>query len=219
MRTLANRELTIAARSASVPVAAFAVLTLSTAFVLLWAPGVPVLAPMNLYEQARLVTWVLVAVASPWAAVRSAAMDRDETLRLLAALAGVRPASAVLAKVLASFTVQGLIMLTAVPGLVLAQQSAAVALSNAFIDLAPLLGLALLIAALSTAATLFMVDRLRAWFLTGAGVTAVLVMAVASGSNLADIGVFCGITGIISAVWLCSTASRVVEYKLADRVR
>ena len=180
MRALAGRELILAARSGSIPLAAFVVLALSTAFVVAWAPGVPVLAPMNLYEQARRLTWLLLAAVLPWTVVRASPFDRGDAIVLMAALAGVRHTSAILVKVVASFAVQSLVILAAVPALVLAQQSAAVSLTGVFTDLLPVFGLALLIAALATASILVAANKLRAWFLVGGAVMTIVVMTIMS---------------------------------------
>lgn len=206
MRALAGRELTVAARSGSIPLAAFVVLALSTAFVLAWAPGVPVLAPRNLYEQARGLNWLLLAAVLPWTVVRSSPMDRGDAIVLMAALAGVRHTSAIVAKVVASTAVQCMVILAGVPALVLAQQSAAVSLTKVFIDLVAVFGLVLLIAPLATASMLVAADRLRAWFAVCGVVVAIVVMAVIFGANRANVGFFCAVAGVISVVCLCSMA-------------
>ena len=211
MGALAARELTMAARTGSIPLAAFVVLALSTAFVLAWAPGVPVLAPMNFYEQARGLNWWLLAAVLPWTAVRSSPMDRGEAIVLMAALAGVGHTSAIVAKVVASAAVQSTVILAAVPALVLAQQSAAVSLTNVLIDLLAAVGLALLIAPLATASMLVAVDRLRAWFgVCGVG-AAILLMAVIFGRDRANVGFLCAVAGAISVVCLCSIATSLMK--------
>jgi hypothetical protein len=212
MRALATRELIVAARTAAVPLAALTILGLLTAFVLAWSPGVPVLAPMNLYEQARVLHWMLLAAVLPWIAVRSSSMDRGDVLVMTAAFIGLRPASVVAAKVLAVFTVLLAVVLTGLPALVLAQQAAAASIASVFVDLLPLLGLALLIAASSTASILLTSDGLRAWLWASGIVTAILVAEVGLASEFSIAGVFCGAAGVAATACLCSTAGRFLTY-------
>ena len=209
MLALAAREFLVAAGTAAIPIASLAVAALLSAFVLAWAPGMPVLAPLNLYEQARALSWALLAVALPWTAVRSAPMDRADVIVLLAGLARVSSASAILAKVLASFAVQTMVVLGSVPALVLAQQSAAVPLPNLIDDLLAMCGLALLVAALSTASMLFAPDALRAWLRASLLVSAVLVAAVMWAPEATTVGLVCATGGMFATLWLWSApASR-----------
>jgi hypothetical protein len=212
MGALATRELIVAARTASVPLASLGMLALLTAFVLVWSPGVPALATMNLYEQARVLHWVLLAAALPWIAVRSSPMDRGEALVMVTAFIGLRPASVIAAKVLASFIVLVSVTLTGVPGLVMAQQAAAVPLATVFADLLPLAGFALLIAASSNAAILLASDGLRAWLWASGGAMAILVTAVAWIPELSMVGVWCALAGVLGTACMCSTAGRYLTY-------
>ena len=208
MRTLATRELIVATRTAAVPLAALLVLVFSTAFVLVWMPGVPMLAPANLYEQARAVHWILLAGVLPWAAVRCSPVDRSEALVLMAALVRARPGVAVTAKVLGSCAVLMTIVLTGLPALVLAQQAAAVPMSRVFADLLPVAGLTLLVAATATAAILFAADELRAWLWASAIVVGVLLAAARWTSGLAAAGWLCAAAAVVAIAVVWSSVGR-----------
>ena len=212
MRALAARELIVAARTAAVPLAALTILGVMTLFVLAWSPGVPVLAPMNLYEQARVLHWVLVAAVLPWIAVRSSSMDRGDVLVMTAAFIGLRPVSVVVVKVFAVFTVLVAVVLPGLPALVVAQQAAAVSTASVFVDLLPLLGVVCLIAAASTASIMVTSDGLRAWLWASGNVTAILAAAAGLAQELSIVGVFCGAAGVVGTACLCSAAGRVFTY-------
>ncbi len=212
MLALASRELIVAARTAAVPLTSLAILALLTAFVLVWSPGVPVVVTTDFYEQARVLHWVLLVAALPWIAVRCSPMDRGETLVMVTAFIGLRPASVITAKVVASFIVLVCVTLTGLPALVMAQQVAAVPLATVFSDFLPLLGLALLIAALANAAVLLALDGPRAWLWTSGTVTAMLVAAVGWISELSTVGVWCALVGVMGTACVCSTAGRFLTY-------
>jgi hypothetical protein len=210
MRALATRELIVATRTAAVPVAALTILTVSTAFVLAWAPGVPTLLPMNLYEQSRALHWTLLAAVLPWTAVRSAPNDRTDAVGLMAALAHIGPARALGGKIAGSLLVLGVVVLAGLPALVLAQQASAVPMASLAADLLPLFGLALLIAAASTAARLLAADEMRAWIWSSVLVLAVLLSAAAVAPDLFRAGALCALAGGAATAWLCSMAGRFV---------
>lgn len=212
MGALATRELIVAARTAAVPLASLGILALLTVFVLAWSPGVSVVATMNLYEQARVLHWVLLAAALPWVAVRCSPRERGQALVMVTAFIGLRPASVITAKVLASFIVLVSVTLTGLPGLVMAQQAAAAPLGSVLADLLPLLGLALLIAASSNAAVLLAADGLRAWLWAAGTVTAILVTAVGWTPELSRVGVLCALAGVLATASMCSTAGRSLTY-------
>jgi hypothetical protein len=211
MRTLATRELIVATRTAAVPLAALLVLMFSTALVLVWMPGVPMLTPANLYEQARAVHWILLAGVLPWAAVRCSPVDRNDAVVLMAALVRARPGAAVSAKVLGSCAVLMTIVLTGLPALVLAQQAAAVPLARVFADLLPVAGLALLVAATATAAILFAADELRAWLWTSSIVVGVLLLAARWTSGSTAIGWLCAAGAVVATAvgWSAVGRSRL----------
>jgi hypothetical protein len=163
MRALASRELTVAARTAALPLAALAILAASTAFVLTWA-----------------------------------------------ALVRIGPARAIAGKIAGSLLVQGVVILTGLPALVLAQQAGAVPMAGVAADLLPLFGLALLIAAASTAAILLAADEVRAWIWSSLLVFTVLLSAAAVAPDLARLGAVCALAGCGGTAFLCVVVGRRV---------
>jgi hypothetical protein len=180
--------------------------------VLVWWPGVSVLAPVNLYEQTRLLQWAVLAVALPWAAVRSAPPDHGDDFVLMTAFVGVPPASAVAGKILATFVVLVVVILTGLPAILIAQQAAAVSLATVARDLVPLAGLALLVAASSTASILIVRDSLRGWLATTSITAVVLLAAAASASGTAAIGALCALVGAIGSASVCSWSNGSLRY-------
>jgi len=211
MRALATRELIVATRTAALPLAALTVLAVSTAFVLAWAPGVPMLLPMNFYDQSRALHWTLLAVVLPWTAVRCAPRDRTDGVGLMAALVRIGTARAIAGKIAGSLLIQGVVVLTGLPALVLAQQASAVPMADLVADLLPLFGLVLLIAAVSTAAVLLAHDEVRAWIWSSLLVFAVLVSAASVKPDLSRVGAFCALAGSVATACLCSGVGRFVR--------
>jgi hypothetical protein len=157
-----HRELTVAARTAALPWLRWRSWQPSTAFVLTWAPGVPMAAPMNLYDQSRALHWALLAVR---AAMDGRAMrpGRSDRCRGLMARAGSdRACKSRRGKDYGFAPGPGRghphRPACARPG----TQAAAVPVAGVTADLLPLFGLARLIAAASTAAILLASDELRA---------------------------------------------------------
>jgi hypothetical protein len=212
MRAMAARELIVFARRAAIVLSACGIAALLMAFVLVWSPGVPVLVPMNLYEQTRVLHWVLLAAALPWTAVRSAPADRGDDFVLMAAFTGVRPADVVAGKIVGMFVMLVVVILTGLPALVIAQQAAAVPLPSVFGDLLPLFGLALLVAVSSTASILIVRDSLRAWLT--ATTVAIVVLFAASGwaSGTTGGGLLCALAGVVGAGWVCAWSNTSLRY-------
>jgi hypothetical protein len=212
MRAVMTRDLIVAARRAAAALTVCSVAALLIAFVLIWSPGVPVLAPLNLYEQTRLLHWWVLAAALPWTAVRSAPHDRGDDFVLMAAFIGVPPASAVAGKILAMFVLLVLVILTGLPALLIAQQAAAVSLGTVARDLFPLAGLALLVAAASTASILMLRDSLPAWLATTTITAVVLFAAVVWTSGTAAVGALCALAGAIGSASVCTWSNGSLRY-------
>ena len=102
MRAIIRRELIVAARRPAVGIAASAIALVLVAFVLVWAPGLPLLPDLNLYEQARVLDRGLLTIVLPWLAARIASADREDAFVRLSALTAVPPATLVAAKVAGS---------------------------------------------------------------------------------------------------------------------
>jgi hypothetical protein len=157
------RELIVIARRPALTVVICVDIGLLAGFVLLWAPGVPVLSGANLYEQQQLFQWALLTALLPWAAARCLAPDRGHALVMACALTALRPSSIVIAKVVALVGALALIVFAGFPAAIIAQQMSAVPLSVALRDLISLFGLTVLVSA-GTLTWVFAVRRrLAAW--------------------------------------------------------
>jgi hypothetical protein len=202
MRALTARELIAATRSAAVPGGGLVSLVACAAFVLVWSPGAPLLAPLNLYAQTRALQWIVLASVLPYVVVRSSPLDRSDSLELMAALNRTRPATAVVAKVLGSFAVAMVVVLAGLPALILAQQAAAVPMISVAADLLPLAGLALLVASSATGAMVIARDGLRAWLLASGIVFAVVLLTAWWQPHISQIGQLCGLAGALATAGL-----------------
>jgi len=213
MRAMLMRELIVSARRAAAPITVCVVSALLISFVLVWWPGVPVLAaPASLYEQTRILHWVALAVALPWTAVRSAPHDRADNFVLMSALTGVAPTSVVAGKILSTLVVLVLIILTGLPPLIIAQQAAAVSASTVVFDLLPCAGLALLVAASSTASILVLRDSIFSWLATTTVTGVVLIVAVSWTPDTMAVGTVCGLVGGIASAAICAWSNGSLRY-------
>jgi len=213
MRAMLMRELIVSARRAAAPITVCVVSALLISFVLVWWPGVPVLAaPASLYEQTRILHWVVLAVALPWTAVRAAPHDRGDNFVLMSALTGVAPTSVVAGKILSTFVVLVLIILTGLPPLIIAQQAAAVSAGTVVFDLLPCAGLALLVAASSTASILVLRDSIFGWLATTTVTGVVLIVAVSWTPDTMAVGTVCGLVGGIASAAICAWSNGSLRY-------
>ena len=212
MRATMMRELIVAARTAATALTVCVIAAVLIAFVLIWWPGVSLLAPASLYEQTRVLHWAVLAAALPWIAVRAVPHDHGNDFVLLAAFIGVPPASVVAGKILAMFVVLLLVILTGLPALLIAQQAAAVSLGTVLRDLLPCAGLALLVAVSSTASILILRDSLLSWLATATIPAVVLFAAVASASGTAAAGALCALVGAIGSASVCTWSNGSLRY-------
>jgi len=208
MLAMVTRELIVAARRPAVPLAACAVALLLAWFVLVWFPGIALLAPWDFHQQTRVLLWLVLAILLPWAAVRSALAERSGAFVRLACFTAVQPAVVVAGKILGTFTVLVMITVTAVPVLVIAQQMAAVPFTTVIADVVPLIGTALFVAVSATASTLLIPDRLSAWVATTLITWGALVVAARWLADAMALGLGAAVIGLAGAGWLCVWSSR-----------
>ena len=176
MRAVVARELVVIARRRALMAVICAYVGLLAAFVLVWNRGLPLPAAATLYEQLRVVQWAVLATLLPWAAARCIAPDRGDSLVVACVLTGVRPSSVVLAKAVALTGALGLIVCAGVPVAIMAQQMSAVPVWWVVRDLGSLLGLSVLVSAVTMAWLLGVRGRLAGWI--GAGGSTVLGLVV-----------------------------------------
>lgn len=212
MRALVTRELIVAARRPAVVLAACGIAAGLTGFVLAWAPGVPLGASMNLYDQTRVLHWLLLVVALPWTAVRSASAERGDDLVVMATFMGVPPGRVVLGKILSTFIVLVLVSVSGLPALVIAQQAAAVPLWAVVVDVLPLPGIALLAAVSAMASILVASDTVGAWLAGAGAVLAVLLAAAIWTSSMAAVGFVAAVAGLAVAGFAVAGSTRRLCY-------
>lgn len=180
MRAMFARDVAIAVRRPAFAAVVSAHVALLAGFVLVWGDmRVPVLSGDTVYEQQRTIEWALLALLLPWSAARSIATEgRDDFVRL-SVLTGVQPGRLLLGKLSGSFAALALLVLSALPVAVLAQQMSAVPLSRVMADLVPSLGFAALVCLVTFWWMAVVRDRLAAW-LAAAGSTVVILTAAHS---------------------------------------
>lgn len=202
VRELIAREMTVATERAAVPIAGLVSLIACAGFVLVWSPGVPFFATLDLYSQTDAVQWLVLTVVLPYAVVRSSPIDRKDSIELMAALNRTPPGAAVAAKVLGSFAVAMGVVLSGLPALVLAQQAAASPMRSIGVDLLSLAGLALFVAAVATGATMIARDGLRAWLWTSGIVIGVILASAWWLPQISRLGLLCGVMGAAATIAL-----------------
>jgi hypothetical protein len=212
MRAVAVRELIVAARTIAVPLSGWTIATLLVAFVGIWSPGVSVLAPMNLYEQTRLLQWVVLAVVLPWLAVRVSSRERADAAVMMGALTGLHPALVIASTIVARFAVLQLVSLAAIPALVISQQISAVPLTFVPRDLIPVSGLVALVAVSSTASVFIASTTPGQWLLSAAIVGAILGSASLLGASTIVAGLACLLAGGTGGAALCAAGQRSLLY-------
>jgi hypothetical protein len=212
MRAVAVRELIVAARTIAVPLSGWVIATLLVAFVGVWSPGVSVLAPMDLYEQTRLLHWIVLAVVLPWLGVRVSSRERADAAVMMGALTGLNPALVVASTIAARFAVLQLVSLAAIPALIVSQQIAAVPLTFVLRDLMPLLGLVALVAVSSTASVFIASTPPGQWLLSTGIVAAVLVAVALLGAGTMAAGLVCWLAGGTGGAALCVASQRSLLY-------
>ena len=193
MRAVATRELIVIAKRPALTVVICTHVGLLTVFVLMWSHGVPVLRGANIYEQQHLVQWWLLALLLPWAAARCFAPERGNGLTMMCALTALRPSSVVIAKSSSLVAALALIVFAGFPAAIAAQQMSAVSISGPLRDLLSLMGLAVLVSAITVIWVLAVRNRLGAWI--GATVSTGLVLLVLSRLPLA--GISLGLTSAL----------------------
>jgi hypothetical protein len=212
MRAVIARELIVASRTMAVPLSAWFIATSLVAFVGIWSPGVPVLAPMSLYEQARAMQWLVLALVLPWIAVRASSRERTQTAVLMMATTSLPPAAFVMATVVARAALLQLVSLAAMPALVVAQQMSAAPEMVLLADLLPLLGLVSMVAVSSSASVLMASSTAGQWLLSTGFVWTVLFAATTLAADATGVGVVCWMAAGAGAVALYAASGRTLLY-------
>lgn len=176
MRALVVRDLIVMGRRPALAMVMCTYVALLAGFVFAWEDGLPMTGGSNLYEHVRLVQWGLLAVSLTWTAARCPPLDRGDDLVMASALTALRPSSIVAAKAIALFIALALVTVTGLPVAIIAQQIAGIPASHVLRDLASLLGLPLLVSAVTLSWTVVVSGRLAAWLGASGSVGVVLVL-------------------------------------------
>ena len=212
MRAVVVRELIVIARKPALAMVMVTYVALLAGFVFAWEDGVPMPGGSNLYEQARLVQWGLLAVCLPWAAARCPAPDRGDALVMASALTALRPSSILAAKAIALFGALALVAVAGLPVVIVAQQIAKVPAPQVLRDLVSLLGLPLLVSALTLSWVVVVSGRLGAWLGASGSVGLVLLLLWRWRPVGLDVGLASALVGVTLAAWLASWSDRSLRY-------
>ena len=213
IRAMFLRELTVMLRRPAFTAAVALHAGVLAWFMLTWREGMPHLAGANVYEQQHLVQWAVLAWLFPWAVARLVPIERGDALARLAARMGVAPSQIVTGRVLAIGVSLALIVLSAMPVALLAQQMSAIPLAVVVRDLAPVGGFLLLSAPVTLACVLLCRDRLAGWLAATASCVALLAFAHAAGLSGVAATAACAGAGFSATVALGARANASWRYE------
>jgi hypothetical protein len=148
-----RRELTLVGRSAALTAAVVAHTVLLTLFLVVWgeAGGLPFTPSVAFYDQFRGLELMSLALVLPWAVARCVALERGDDIVILAAVAGIPVSRFIGAKLLAGCGVAALVVLSALPPAVIAQQISALPWRRGAADTAALVVFGMAAAAITRA--------------------------------------------------------------------
>jgi hypothetical protein len=166
-RALYWRDLIVIGRRRSMLVAVALYVGLLSAFLGAWqdVPRVPLLPGSNLYEQYRLIQWVIVASILPWAVCRFMAGERGERWSLASFVTGLSRSQLFTIRLLALGTFAGLLVGSGLPLILLAQQVSSVPATVAVADLGSLLLFSMAATVITMSVVLIVRDVVAAWLL------------------------------------------------------
>jgi hypothetical protein len=173
-RALYWRDLVVIGRRRSMLVAVALYVGLLSAFLGAWKEvvRVPLLPGSNLYEQYRVIQWVMVAVILPWAVCRFIAGERGERWSLTSFVTGLSRSRLFTMRLLALGTFAGLLVGSGLPLILLAQQMSSVPATVAVADLVALFLFSIAATVITMSIVLIVRDVVAAWLLA---TTAVLL--------------------------------------------
>jgi hypothetical protein len=208
MRAAVRRACLVAFRCPALAESACLVTGLMTAFVVVWRAGLPILGTLDVYHQSVAVHRGLLLVTLPWVAHRSQPHESPRATAWLGVLTATDPGTHLLARVLATWLVLVVQIVTALPALYLAQQASDVSWTAPVIDLATPIAWAAGIAAVSVASCRWLRHSIPAWTVTAAwtcvaGVLAYLASVPAALSSVAAVA-----TAAVGALMLTASSTR-----------
>lgn len=173
-------------------------------FVVIWGDGLPIAGGGSNWQQFTAFQAALLTVLLPWGAARCSTTSPPEVTRL-AILTATRPSRVVLARCLALGTALLLLPLFSAPVVMVMRQASFESVPSVAGSVLHPAGMALFVAAVTTAAMLFCTGRLRGW----AVATSATVVAAALVPRSASQG----------PVWLMLTALVCVSMTIAVDAR
>jgi len=199
-RALYWRDLVVIGRCRSMMVAVALYVGLLAAFLAAWSDvvRVPLLPGNNLYEQYRVVQWLTVALILPWAVCRFIAGERGEHWSLASFVTGLSRSRLFTMRLLALGTFAGLLVGSALPLALLAQQISSVPPFVALADMGSLFLFSIAATVISMSVALIVRDVVAGWLLA---TIAVLLLGALVGIPplAASAAIAAGIVGIAIA--------------------
>lgn len=166
-RALYWRDLVVIGRRRSMLVAVALYVGLLSAFLGAWKDvgRVPLLPGSNLYEQFRVIQWVIVAIILPWAVCRFIAGERGERWSLASLVTGLSRSRLFTIRLLALGTFAGLLVGSGLPLILLAQQMSSVPATVALTDLGSLFLFSIAATVITMSIVLIVRDVVGGWLL------------------------------------------------------
>lgn len=209
MRAAWFHDLLLMGRTPSLVYAALLHVAAAAGFVVAWSgvAAAPIWPGMNLYEQHRAIQRGLLSVIVPWGVCRLVGEERGSAYARLGVLAGVAPLQILAGRLLALATYVVLLVATAFPLALLAQQMSAVRFPIAAADAAWLCLFGTAAAGLTLTVALRVRDRLTGWLIATA---AILAIHAAVSWWIADVPAL--------AVWVIGVCGLGVLFVLLERL-
>jgi hypothetical protein len=135
-------------------------------FVVIWGDGVPVWRDDPVLVQLSRLEVGLLAVILPWVAIRCSPDESHNALVQLATATARRPLPVVVARTVGTACALLTLTSSALPMFVFAQQLSALPVWMVIPSLVPVAALAVLVAVLAAAASVFLGSRLLSWLVT-----------------------------------------------------
>lgn len=177
-------------------------------FVLIWGDGVPIWRGDSALVQVVRLDLALLAVILPWVAIRCSPDDSRDSLAQLAAATASRPSRIIAARTAGIGAALLILVVSALPMLVLAQQISALPASMVWRALAPVAALAILVAVVAGAVNMFLAGRLSSWLVA----TAATIIAVSAASTTARGAASMLVLATLVAGVLAISAERRLRY-------
>jgi hypothetical protein len=178
MRAIVLREALVVARKPMFVTVVIVCSALLALFPAVWGiRGIPTLDGASLYDQQFRLEWILVILLLPWTAARVIADERGNDLVILSTATAIPPSRVLLARLLATTAALTLVIGSALPVVISAQQMSGTPLTRLIVDQLALMAFALPVAVVTGCWMQIAANRLLGWL--GSAVTTVLLVLLA----------------------------------------